>query len=894
MRNHLSIRHRIYLAFGLLGLIFLAAVVINERLASSFAKATHDNTLKIQTMLANGQQLQELNILAKWRLENIHALQTNEETLELIDTFKQLEDSAIKVLAYLEEWRQKEVTHSYQDLHLQIYLKQVLQSATSAIYTIDSKQQLIINNQGLQTTYETVFYRTYHQLQYRLEQLDPNTLPDRDAIQFQLAKSYLVLHDFLSNPDIVEIEEVERAFDKAVKSAQNSIPNDLPQFFELKKFAMFRAQTHAARIQVLDEIQANLLSQVTQNIKGLEVISKTLQEYSEAIENENHNVLKNLKVISIISFVLALSISAFVFFTVIQSVLSKLNSLTNALLDIANDKLNISIPFLSDQDELHNVAKAIQRLRDQALEQKVLKKELEQMALVASKTNNAVIITDSYAQIRWVNQAFLDISGYSLNDVLGQKPAELLHGPETDPDTIEYIANTVNAGKGCRVEIANYGKNNRPYWVSMDIQPVLSEDNKTTEYIAVQSDISEMKRTQEALHEAVAKAETLTVKAEQANIAKSEFLANMSHEIRTPMNGILGMLKLLIKKPLPEESARHAQMALNSAESLLVIINDILDFSKIEAGKLNVERIPFNLVGLIEEFQQSMLLNLQEKSLSHFLDVSDLEHTQVIGDPHRLRQVLVNLYSNAIKFTESGEIGLTVRSKNPNEVIFSITDSGIGISQDNQAHLFDKFTQADSSTTRMFGGTGLGLSISKQLCELMGGKIWLESTLNKGSTFSFSLPLSMAQNEVDSYNSSNKTEPDSTTPPSIPVLLVEDNLINQEVAKDLLSDLGFIIEIANNGQEALDRLSKEQDYQMILMDCQMPILDGYETTKAIRSGKVGARYQSIPIIAMTANAMSGDREKCLASGMDDYITKPLDHSVVQAVLSEWQDKSSTN
>jgi PAS domain S-box-containing protein len=894
MTNHLSIRHRIYLAFGLLGLIFLVAVVINERLASSFAKTTHDNTLRIQTMMANGQQLQELNILAKWRLENIQTLQTNEETLDLIDTFKQLEDTAIEMLAYLEAWRLEEVTGSYKDLHLQIYLKQVLQSATIAINTIETKQQLIINNQGLQTSYETVFYRSYHQLQYQLSLLELNTQPDRDAIQFQLAKSYLVLHDFLSNPDIVEVEDVENAFSEVVKVAQKSVPDYLPQFLEIKKFATFRAQTHSERIKILEGIQANLLSRVRENIEGLEIISKTLLEYSETIENENRSILKNLKIISIVSFILALSVAAFVFFTTIKSILSKLNRLTNALLNIASDELNISIPFLSDQDELHNVAEAIRRLRDQALEQKVLKKELEQMALVASKTNNAVIITDGNAQIRWVNQAFLDISGYSLNDVLGQKPAELLHGPETDPDTIEYIANTVNAGEGCRVEIANYGKDNQPYWVTMDIQPVLSEDNETTEYIAVQSDISEMKRTQEALHEAVAKAETLTVKAELANIAKSEFLANMSHEIRTPMNGILGMLKLLMKQPLPEESARHAQLALNSAESLLVIINDILDFSKIEAGKLNVERIPFNLVRLIEEFQQSMLLNLREKSLSHSLDLSKLKHIQVLGDPHRIRQILVNLYSNAIKFTESGEIGLTVKSKDQNEVIFSITDSGIGISQDNQAHLFDKFTQADSSTTRMFGGTGLGLSICKQLCELMGGKIWLESTLNKGSTFSFSLPLAKTQQEQTSLNSSNQTELNTSTSEAIPVLLVEDNLINQEVAKDLLSDLGFVVEIANNGQEALDHLSKEQSHQMILMDCQMPILDGYETTKAIRSGKVGSRYQSIPIIAMTANAMSGDREKCLASGMDDYITKPLDHSVVQAVLSEWQNKSSTN
>ena len=892
MANKLTIKSRLYLAFGGLVLVFLISISINEIFTLNFSQSTHQNTLRIQEMMAKGQQLQELNILTKWRLENIQTLETTDEFNDLINTLKKLENISLNILAYIEENRSRDPGEHNQDIHLQIYLKQVLQSSTYAINLISDRKQMIINNQGLESTYETVFYHSYHQLQYQLGLL--NNLNQSSQLQFLLAKAYLILHDFLSNPDIIEIGEVIEAFTKAENLANKYAVKYHSHFSEIKKFATFRATTHANRIETLNTINSDLLDKIESNIVGIKTISNTLRKYSKRIEEANQETMKNLKIATAFSFFIALIISGVVFYTAFNRLFEKLSRLTRSVINIANDKLNISIPYLDDKDELNQVAGAIKTLRDKAIEQKVLKKELEQMALVASKTNNAVVITDAKAQIRWVNQAFLDISGYSLDEVLGQKPAELLHGPETDPDTIEYIANTVNAGKGCRVEIANYGKDNQPYWVSMDIQPVLSEDNETTEYIAVQSDISEMKRTQEALHEAVAKAETLTVKAELANIAKSEFLANMSHEIRTPMNGILGMLKLLMKQPLPEESARHAQLALNSAESLLVIINDILDFSKIEAGKLNVERIPFNLVKLIEEFQQSMLLNLREKSLSHSLDLSKLKHIQVLGDPHRIRQILVNLYSNAIKFTENGGIGLTVKSGDQNEVIFSITDSGIGISQDNQAHLFDKFTQADSSTTRMFGGTGLGLSICKQLCELMGGKIWLESTLNKGSTFSFSLPLAKTQQVQTGLNSSNQTELNTSASQSIPVLLVEDNLINQEVAKDLLSDLGFVVEIANNGQEALDHLSKEQSYQMILMDCQMPILDGYETTKAIRSGKVGSRYQSIPIIAMTANAMNGDREKCLASGMDDYITKPLDHSVVQAVLSEWQDKSSTN
>ncbi len=385
----------------------------------------------------------------------------------------------------------------------------------------------------------------------------------------------------------------------------------------------------------------------------------------------------------------------------------------------------------------------------------------------------------------------------------------------------------------------------------------------------------------------------LVKRAQAASRAKGEFLANMSHEIRTPMNGVLGMTDLLRDTKLSGDQEEMLETVEGSARSLLRVIDDILDFSKVESGKLELEAAPFDLVRLVDQTTEMLRPRAAAGNVALAVEYGCGLPAELVGDSARLRQILTNLCSNAIKFSPRASVDVLVTCEGVEDgrasIRMAVRDDGIGVAPEKLQHIFEEFTQADASTTRRFGGTGLGLAISRRLAALMGGRLQAESVVGQGSTFSISICLPIVEagcGGPDLAASATERSLADRLPEALSgrVLLVEDNRVNQKVAIRMIEKFGLEVDLAADGEQALARLEGDV-YSLVLMDCQMPVMDGYEATRRIRGS--GASYAAIPIIALTANAMGGDREKCIVAGMDDHLSKPIDRVVLEECLRAW-------
>lgn len=490
---------------------------------------------------------------------------------------------------------------------------------------------------------------------------------------------------------------------------------------------------------------------------------------------------------------------------------------------------------------------------------------LQLLSSIAEKTINGVIVTDRAGRIEWINDSFTRISGYTHAEVFGKKPGEILQGEETNFATAAYLRQQIVAGQPFSCEILNYHKTGRKYWIKILGNPLVDAKGEIIGFFALEEDITARIATEQALREAKEKSDAIAY-------SKNIFLTNMSHEMRTPLNAILGMGQQLQKTTLSEQQHFFLDTMNSAAEHLLVVINDILDISRVEAGKLHLEAIDFDLRALIHRCVNVLSPKAEEKGLlfKAFID-NDIAHF-LMGDPHRINQILLNLLGNAIKFTERGSVRLFVSClseiANVQILRFSVEDTGIGIDEQFINHLFTEFSQEDNSIVRKYGGTGLGLNITKKLVNLMNGSIQVQSQKNRGTTFTIELSVPIGNSKNIQHE--EKIEINPIILKDKVILLVEDNEMNRILARTILNSYEVQLLEAENGEKALEIL-KRQSVDLILMDMQMPIMDGLATTQYIRD-----KWQlNMPIIALTANALKGEREKCLAVGMNEYISKPF-------------------
>tara|TARA_R110002049_G_scaffold285698_4_gene466981 strand:+ start:104227 stop:106986 length:2760 start_codon:yes stop_codon:yes gene_type:complete len=526
--------------------------------------------------------------------------------------------------------------------------------------------------------------------------------------------------------------------------------------------------------------------------------------------------------------------------------------------------------------------------------------EVEKLSLIASRTRHPVIITDPCGFVQYINDSFTTKTGYTLDEVQGRKPGSFLQGKKTDPESIAKLKDQLARREHAEVEMINYSKAGEPYWVLLEIEPCWDDEGNLRHFIGTQTDITERKQDELALKAA-------KEQAERANAFKSEFLTNMSHEVRTPLNSILGYSEILLRRGSePEMWRSHLRSINTSGKHLLSLFNDILDLSKIEAGKMDFQIETCSPRKIVGDVLSTLRVSAYEKRLSLESEwLGDIPET-IQTDAQRLRQMLMNIVGNAIKFTGEGGVRLIAsldQSGDDPVLSIEVKDSGIGIPDHLHSKIFETFDQADNSITRRFGGTGLGLSICRHIAQGLGGDITMKSEIGVGSSFHASVAtgsldgVKMLRGPITESLQSSEPALDSATIDlsHVKLLLCEDGEANRDLIGLVLKDAGATVTCAENGQQGVDMIVRHQDeFDLILMDMQMPVMDGYTATGRLR--EMGWRR---PVIALTAHAMSGDEQKCLAAGCTGYLTKPIEIerllvTVHDAVLAHQESSLTRN
>ncbi|HSG22920.1 MAG TPA: ATP-binding protein [Azonexus sp.] len=571
-------------------------------------------------------------------------------------------------------------------------------------------------------------------------------------------------------------------------------------------------------------------------------------------------------------------------------------NLRNAVRKLADGDLTARLTDLDATTEFAELGNGFNVMAE-ALEKR--EAELQRLSSAIEQSPESIVITDIKANIIYVNKAFSKVTGYTPEEAIGQNPRFLQSGV-TQPKVHAALWETVSTGHVWRGEFRNKRKDGSFYDELATISPIMQADGRITHYVAVKQDISEKKRMAAELEahrnhlEALVHSRTYELSvakeaAEVANLAKSAFLANMSHEIRTPLNAVLGLSHLLGQSSLSPEQHERLDKIASAGKHLLQVINDILDLAKIEAGKIELQSGIFNPVAILQEVNTLISDSAHKKGLSIQLDTAGLP-SRVLGDATRLRQALLNLAGNAVKFTTQGSVTLRgevlTEDKARYQLRFSVEDTGPGIAPTKLPLLFTAFEQLDNSASREFGGTGLGLAITRHLARLMGGEVGVESSLGQGSRFWLIIRVDRSTGGELASNVQPGLSAESYLKQRLlpaQILLAEDDAINCEVAVELLTSVGCQVDVAVDGEKAA-KMAASCNYDLILMDIQMPVLNGIQATDLIRQLP---QHKTTPILAMTANVMQTDKERCLQHGMNDFIPKPVEPEQFYAALLRW-------